>query len=208
MALLLSIHPKNPQARLIARAVEVLRADGVIVYPTDSCYALGCLIGAGDALDRLRKIRGVDAKHHLTLMCRDLSDFGTYARVDNARFRLIKTLTPGPYTFILQATRELPKRVLHASRKTIGVRIPEHGVVQALLAALGEPLVSTTLTLPGDELPLDDAMEIEERLGGVIDALIDSGSCGTTPTTVIDLTGEQPAVTRIGIGSIAPFEQG
>jgi tRNA threonylcarbamoyl adenosine modification protein (Sua5/YciO/YrdC/YwlC family) len=207
MALLLSIHPKNPQARLIARAVEVLRAGGVIVYPTDSCYALGCLISAGDALERMRKIRGIDAKHHLTLMCRDLSDFGTYARVDNARFRLIKTLTPGPYTFILQATRELPKRVLHASRKTIGVRIPDHPVVQALLAALGEPLVSTTLSLPDADEPLDDAAEIDERLGGVIDALIDSGSCGTTPTTVIDLTGEQPAVTRVGNGSIELFEQ-
>ena len=207
MALLLSVHPKNPQARLIARAVEILRADGVIVYPTDSCYALGCLIGASDALERLRRIRGIDAKHHLTLMCRDLSDFGTYARVDNARYRLIKTLTPGPYTFILQATRELPKRVLHASRKTIGVRIPDHGVVQALLAALGEPLVSTSLILPGAEEPLDDAMEIEERLGGVIDALIDSGSCGTTPSTVIDLTAEEPVITRVGNGSIAMFDQ-
>jgi tRNA threonylcarbamoyl adenosine modification protein (Sua5/YciO/YrdC/YwlC family) len=207
MALLLSVHPKNPQARLIARAVEILRADGVIVYPTDSCYALGCLIGASDALERLRRIRGIDAKHHLTLMCRDLSDFGTYARVDNARYRLIKTLTPGPYTFILQATRELPKRVLHASRKTIGVRIPDHGVVQALLAALGEPLVSTSLILPGAAEPLDDAMEIEERLGGVIDALIDSGSCGTTPSTVIDLTAEEPVITRVGNGSIAMFDQ-
>lgn len=207
MALLLSVHPKNPQARLIARAVEILRADGVIVYPTDSCYALGCLIGASDALERLRRIRGIDAKHHLTLMCRDLSDFGTYARVDNARYRLIKTLTPGPYTFILQATRELPKRVLHASRKTIGVRIPDHGVVQALLAALGEPLVSTSLILPGAEEPLDDAMEIEERLRGVIDALIDSGSCGTTPSTVIDLTAEEPVITRVGNGSIAMFDQ-
>lgn len=207
MALLLSVHPKNPQARLIARAVEILRADGVIVYPTDSCYALGCLIGASDALERLRRIRGIDAKHHLTLMCRDLSDFGTYARVDNARYRLIKTLTPGPYTFILQATRELPKRVLHASRKTIGVRIPDHGVVQALLAALGEPLVSTSLILPGAEEPLDDAMEIEERLRGVIDALIDSGLCGTTPSTVIDLTAEEPVITRVGNGSIAMFDQ-
>ncbi|MSQ20414.1 MAG: threonylcarbamoyl-AMP synthase [Betaproteobacteria bacterium] len=207
MALLLSIHPQNPQARLITRAVDILRSGGVIVYPTDSCYALGCLIGAGDALERLRKIRRIDAKHHLTLMCRDLSDFGTYARVDNVRFRLIKTLTPGPYTFILQATRELPKRVLHASRKTIGVRIPDHGVAQALLAALGEPLVSATLTLPDADEPFDDAMEVEAQLGKLIDLLIDSGSCGTTPTTVVELTGEQPVITRVGNGSIALFEQ-
>ena len=195
MALLLSVHPKNPQARLIARAVEILH-NGVSIMDWDR-----------DALERLRRIRGIDAKHHLTLMCRDLSDFGTYARVDNARYRLIKTLTPGPYTFILQATRELPKRVLHASRKTIGVRSPDHGVVQALLSALGEPLVSTSLILPGAEEPLDDAMEIEERLRGVIDALIDSGSCGTTPSTVIDLTAEEPVITRVGNGSIAMFDQ-
>ncbi len=205
MSQLLSIHPQNPQARLVSRAVDVLRAGGVIVYPTDSCYALGCLIGDPDALDRLRRIREVDARHHLTLMCRDLADFGTYARIDNSRFRLLKSMTPGCYTFILQATRELPRRVLHVNRKTIGVRIPDHRVAQALLAALGEPLVSTTLALPGDALPLDDPMAIHERLRKTVDAVIDSGSCGTIPTTVIDLTGPDPVVVRVGNGSIEPL---
>lgn len=207
MSELLSIHPRNPQGRLISRAIAALRAGGVIAYPTDSCYALGCMIGDAEALERLRRIRDIDARHHLTLMCRDLADFGNYARIDNASFRLLKTMTPGPFTFILQATRELPRRVLHLNRKTIGVRIPDHPVAQALLAALGEPLVSTTLSLPGDALPLDDPMEIHERLGTLVDAVIDSGPCGTVPTTVIDLTGAKPVVVRVGNGSIAQLMQ-
>jgi len=202
MSELLSIHPRNPQGRLISRAVAALRGGGVIAYPTDSCYALGCMIGDAGALERLRRIRGIDARHHLTLMCRDLADFGNYARLDNTNFRLLKTMTPGPYTFILHATRELPRRVLHLNRKTIGVRIPDHAVAQALLAALGEPLVSTTLSLPGDALPLDDPMEIHERLRNAVDAVIDSGPCGTVPTTVVDLTGANPVVIRVGNGAI------
>ncbi len=207
MSQLLSIHPQSPQARLVTRAVEILRAGGVIVYPTDSCYALGCAIGDSDALDRLRRIRDIGPRHHLTLMCRDLSDFGTYAQIDNARFRLLKTMTPGSYTFILHATRELPRRILHANRKTIGVRIPDHPVAQALLKVFGEPLVSTTLTLPGDTVPLDDAIEIQARLKTAVDGVIDSGPCGTTPTTVIDLTGPEAVVIRVGKGPIAQFHQ-
>lgn len=205
MAQYFLIHPTHPQARLVARAAEIVRGGGVIAYPTDSCYALGCHAGDKDAMLRLRRIRGVDERHHFTLMCRDLSELGSYARVDNARYRLLKTLTPGSYTFILEATKELPRRILHPRRKTIGLRVPDHPVALALLAELGEPLLSTTLILPGDEAPLEDAREIRERLEHDVDLVLDGGPCGTVPTTVVDLTGPAPEVVRAGKGPVAPF---
>jgi tRNA threonylcarbamoyl adenosine modification protein (Sua5/YciO/YrdC/YwlC family) len=200
-----TIHPDNPQPRLIRRAVEIVRAGGVIVYPTDSCYALGCHLGDKSAMERMRAIRQVDARHHFALVCRDLAEIAVYARVDNSQFRLLKSATPGSYTFILKATRELPKRLLHSSRRTIGLRVPDHRVVQALLAELGEPLLSSTLMLPGDELPLNDAGEIRDRLEHAVDLVLDTGSCGITPTTVVDLTGEAPVITRVGRGRLEPF---
>jgi tRNA threonylcarbamoyl adenosine modification protein (Sua5/YciO/YrdC/YwlC family) len=184
-----------------------VRGGAVIVYPTDSCYALGCHLGDKGAMQRLRAIRGLDERHHLTLVCRDLAEIGQYARVDNARFRLLKATTPGSYTFILQATREVPKRLLHPSRRTIGLRIPDHVVAQALLAELGEPLLSSTLLLPGDDAPLNDPDEIRERLEQQVELVIDAGSCGIMPTTVVDLTGDAPLVTRRGKGSTAPFNE-
>jgi tRNA threonylcarbamoyl adenosine modification protein (Sua5/YciO/YrdC/YwlC family) len=205
MAQYFEIDPGHPQPRLIARAAEIVAAGGVIAYPTDSCYALGCHTGDKDAMLRLRRIRGVDERHHLTLMCRDLSELGTYARVDNVRYRLLKALTPGSYTFILEATRELPRRLLHPRRRTIGLRVPDHPVAQALLAALGEPLLSATLALPDDELPLDDGREIRRRLEHRLELVLDGGSCGTEPTTVVDLTGPAPRIVREGKGSLAPF---
>jgi tRNA threonylcarbamoyl adenosine modification protein (Sua5/YciO/YrdC/YwlC family) len=197
------IDPAHPAPRLIARAAAIVRDAGVIAYPTDSCYALGAHLGDKEAMLRLRRIRGVDDRHHFTLMCRDLSQLGTYARVDNARYRLLKSLTPGSYTFILEATRELPRRLAHPRRRTIGLRVPDHPVAQALLAALGEPLLSTTLALPGDELPLSDGREIRRRLEHEIDLVLDAGSCGTEPTTVIDLTGRAAEIIRLGKGSVA-----
>ncbi|HEY5896298.1 MAG TPA: L-threonylcarbamoyladenylate synthase [Burkholderiales bacterium] len=205
MAQFFAIHPTSPQARLVRRAADIVRADGLIAYPTDSCYALGCLPGATKALERLRRLRGMDERHHLTLMCRNLSEISAYAIVDDARFRLVKRATPGSYTFILRGTRELPRRLLHPKRKTIGVRVPAHPVAQALLAELDQPMLSTTLLLPGDEQPLSDAQEIRERLERSLDLVIDAGSCGTEPSTVIDLTGEAPVVVRKGKGSLAPF---
>jgi tRNA threonylcarbamoyl adenosine modification protein (Sua5/YciO/YrdC/YwlC family) len=205
MAQYFEIDPRHPQPRLIARAAEIVRAGGVIAYPTDSCYALGCHTGDKDAMLRLRRIRRVDERHHFTLMCRDLSELGTYARVDNARYRLLKTLTPGSYTFILEATRELPRRLLHPRRRTIGLRVPDHPVAQALLAALDEPLLSSTLALPDDELPLNDGREIRRRLEHDVELVLDGGSCGTEPTTVVDLTGPAPQIVREGKGSIAPL---
>ena len=205
MAQYFSIHPDNPQPRLIRRAVEIVRAGGVIVYPTDSCYALGCHLGDKAAMERMRAIRQVDERHHFALVCRDLAEIAVYARVDNRQFRLLKSATPGSYTFILQATRELPKRLQHPSRRTIGLRVPDHRVVRALLAELEEPLLSSTLMLPGDEWPLNDAIEMRERLEHHVDLILDSGSCGITPTTVVDLTGDAPVITRQGKGSLAPF---
>jgi tRNA threonylcarbamoyl adenosine modification protein (Sua5/YciO/YrdC/YwlC family) len=202
MAQYFAIHPTHPQHRLIARAADIVRQGGVIAYPTDSCYAFGCHLGDKDAMLRLRRIRQFEPHHHLTLMCRDLSEISSYARVDNVRYRLLKTLTPGSYTFILEATREVPRRLLHPRRKTIGVRVPEHPVAQALLAELGEPLLSTTALLPGDELPLNDGDEIRERLEHEIDLVLDAGSCGVEPTTIIDLTGPEARVTRQGKGPI------
>jgi tRNA threonylcarbamoyl adenosine modification protein (Sua5/YciO/YrdC/YwlC family) len=196
-----SIHPDNPQPRLIRQAVEIIRDGGVIVYPTDSCYALGCHVGDKAAMERIRAIREVDARHHFGLLCRDLAEAAVYARIDDRQFRLIKAATPGSYTFILHATREVPRRLLHPRRKTIGVRIPAHRVVHALLAELGEPLLSSTLMLPGDSAPLDDAQEIRSRLEHRVDLVLDGGSCGVVPTTVVDLTAEMPVVTREGRGS-------
>ena len=200
-----SVHPTHPQPRLIAQAAAILRAGGVIAYPTDSCYAIGCQIGNKEAMQRLRTIRRIDDKHHLTLMCRDLSEIATYAQVDNVQYRLLKKITPGSYTFILQASREVPRRLLHPRRKTIGLRVPEHAVASALLAALGEPLLSATLILPEDEQALNDAQEIRVRLEHAIDLVVDGGSCGTDPTTVVDLTGAVPQLLRQGKGSVEPF---
>ena len=185
----------------------MVRSGSVIVYPTDSCYALGCHIGDKAAMERIRAIRHVDARHHFALVCRDLAEIAQYAKVDNSQFRLIKAATPGSYTFILQATREVPKRLLHPSRRTIGLRVPNHKVAQALLAELGEPLLSSTLILPGEEAPLNDVEEIRLRLERQIDLVIDAGSCGIVPTTVVDLTGAEPVVRRVGRGTTAPFLQ-
>ncbi len=198
----LEIHPDNPQARLIRQAVDVIRDGGVIVYPTDSCYALGCGIGNKTGMERIRRIRQLDDNHHFTLVCRDLSEIATYAKVDNTAYRLLKNLTPGPYTFLLKATHEVPRRLQHAKRKTIGLRVPDHAITQALLAELGEPLMSTTLHLPGDHLPLSDPYDIEERLSAHVDLILLAGSCGVEPTTVVDLVGEVPEVVRQGRGAV------
>lgn len=199
------VHAVNPQRRLIRRAVEVLQAGKLIAYPTDSCYALGCRIGEKQAMERLRRIRQLDPAHHLTLVCRDLSEIAQYARVDNAQYRLLRAVTPGSYTFILRATREVPKRLLNPRRKTIGLRVPGHPVVRALLEELREPILSSTLMLPGDEHPLSDGDEIRDRVGGEVDLVLDAGSCGLEMTTVVDLTGGEPVVVRVGKGSAAPF---
>ena len=204
MAQFFSIHPIDPQPRLIARAAEIVRSGGVIAYPTDSCYALGCRVGDKDAMVRMRRIRGMDDQRHLTLMCRDLSEIGVYANVDNARFRLLKQLTPGSYTFILPASREVPRRLMHPRRRTIGVRVPDHPVAQALLAELDEPLLSATLILPGDEHPLNDPDEIRRRLEKLVELVLDAGACGIEPSTVVDLTGAVPEIVRIGKGAVDP----
>ena len=205
MAQFFSIHPDNPQPRLMRRAADIVREGGVIVYPTDSCYALGCHVGDKPAMERMRAIRQVDERHHFTLVCRDLAELGLHAKVDNWQFRLLKSTTPGSYTFILRAARGVPKRLLHPRRKTIGLRVPEHRVVRALLVELGEPLLSSTLLLPGDEAPLNDAQEIRARLEHAVDLVLDCGSCGVIPTTVVDLTGDSPVILRRGKGSLAPF---
>jgi tRNA threonylcarbamoyl adenosine modification protein (Sua5/YciO/YrdC/YwlC family) len=200
-----SIHPVDPQPRLIRKAADIVREGGVIAYPTDSCYGLGCHIGDKTALERLRRIRGIGEDHHLTLMCRDLAEVGEFARIDNAQFKLLKSVTPGSYTFILQATREVPRRLLHPRRKTIGVRVPDHPIALALLGELNEPLLSATLSLPDEARPLSDAQEIRERLEHDLDLIIDSGPCGDEPTTVVDLTGDAPALIRSGRGALQPF---
>ncbi len=200
-----NIHPRNPQLRLIQQAVQILRQGGVIVYPTDSCYALGCHVGDKDAAMRLLRVRGLDEGHDLTLVCRDLSELGKYAQVDNSQFRLLKAHTPGAYTFILKGTREVPKRLLHKRHDTIGLRVPEHPIVQALLEELGEPILSSTLQLPGEDIPLNEAWEIRERLEHEVDLVIDGGACGMTPTTVVDLTTDAPQVLRYGKGDATPF---
>ena len=205
MAQFFSINPNNPQLRLIRQAAAIVRSDGVIVYPTDSCYALGCHLGDKNAMTRIRTIRQVDDRHHFTLVCRDLAEISRYAKVDNSQYRLIKASTPGSYTFILEATRGVPRRLQHPKRSTIGLRIPSHPVVQALLEELKEPLLSSTLILPGDELPLNDAEEIRDRLEHQVELVLDGGPCGLEMTTVIDLTGGVPELTRQGKGSLTPF---
>ncbi|MCB1914763.1 MAG: threonylcarbamoyl-AMP synthase [Rhodocyclaceae bacterium] len=205
MAQYFSLHPQQPQPRLIRQAADIVRQRGLVALPTDSAYALACQVGEAQLLDRIRRIRGVDDRHHFTLMCRDLSEIAQFARVDNAQYRLLKATTPGPYTFILEGTRELPRRVLHPKRKTLGLRVPEHPVVEALLAELDGPLLTSTLLLPGEDLPLSDAEEIRERLGKQVDLVIEAGICGAEATTVIDLTGGAPALVRAGRGALEPF---
>ncbi len=205
MAQLFEIHPTDPQPRLIAQAAEMIRKGGLAAFPTDSAYALGGHLGDADLLDRIRRIRGVDDRHQFTLMCRDLSEIATYARVDNVQYRLLKAATPGSYTFILEGTKELPRRVLHPKRKTIGLRIPDHPVVLALLEALDEPLLSSTLILPGDDEPLCDTDEIRERLDKQIDLVIDAGYCGCGMTTVLNLVGGNVELVRAGRGPLALF---
>ena len=203
MAQFFSVHPTHPQKRLIRLAADIVRGGGLIAYPTDSCYALGCHLGDARALERLRSVRGIDGRHHLTLMCRDLAEISAYAIVDDACFRLLKRAMPGSYTFILRARREVPRRVTR--KKTIGVRIPGHPAAQALLVELDEPMLSTTLTLPGDAMPLSEPQDIRQRLERQLELIIDAGSCGTEPSTVIDLTADEPQVLRKGKGSLAPF---
>jgi tRNA threonylcarbamoyl adenosine modification protein (Sua5/YciO/YrdC/YwlC family) len=202
MAQFFAIHPTHPQARLVRRASEIVAQGGLIAYPTDSCYALGCHLGDVRALTRLRRVRALDERHHLTLMCSELAQVASFALVNNAQYRLIKAATPGSFTFILRARRELPRRLLHARRKTIGVRIPSHPVARALVAELGEPMLSATLHLPQDPTPLSDPQEIRARLEHDVDLVVDAGSCGTEPTTVVDLTGDEPVVLRRGRGDL------
>lgn len=209
MSQLFSVHPDNPQPRLLKQAVALLQRGGVIAVPTDSSYALACHLDDKAAADRLRRIRQVDDKHHLTLLCRDLSELASYAKVDNRQYRLLKLATPGPYTFILEASKEVPRRVSHPSRKSIGLRVPEHRALLDLLQAHGAALLATTLILPGDQHPLNDAEAIRDRLQHEVDAVIDAGACALEPTTVIDLvpmgTGGDPEVVRQGQGSLAPL---
>lgn len=199
----LEIHPVNPQNRLIRKAADIVRDGGVIVIPTDSSYALVCRLDDKAAVDRIRQIRQIDERHLLTLLCRDLSEVGSYARVDNSAYRLLKTATPGAFTFILQATKEVPRRLSHPSRKTIGLRVPDNRIDQALLKELGEPLICTTVILPGDEDPMTEGYVIQERLEKLVDAVVDGGACGLLPTTVIDLTGKEPLLVRSGRGEPA-----
>ncbi|MCP2168650.1 tRNA threonylcarbamoyl adenosine modification protein, Sua5/YciO/YrdC/YwlC family [Goodfellowiella coeruleoviolacea] len=200
------MHPDNPQRRTINQVVELLRGDGLIAYPTDSCYALGCQLGNREGIDRIKSIRHLDDRHHFTLVCQDFAQLGQLVHVDNAVFRLIKAATPGSYTFILPATKEVPRRLLHPKKKTVGVRIPDHTVAQALLAELGEPLLSSTLLLPDEDEPLTHGWEIKDRLDHAVDAVLDSGDCGTEPTTVIDFSGDEPEIVRYGAGDTARFE--
>ncbi len=202
MAQCFVIHPLNPQLRLLRQAASIIEQGGVGALPTDSCYALVCRLDDKAAADRIRHIRRIDERHHLTLLCRDLSEIGSYAKVDNAQYRLLKQATPGPYTFILEATREVPRRLSHPSRKTIGIRIPDHAVALELLDVLGQPLISTTLLLPGDEVPRSEPVDIRERLEHEIDVVIDSGACGIEPTTIIDLTGREAVLVRRGRGAL------
>jgi tRNA threonylcarbamoyl adenosine modification protein (Sua5/YciO/YrdC/YwlC family) len=205
MAQFFSVHPEHPQVRLLAQAAEIIRKGGLVAFPTDSAYALGGLTGDANLLARIRKIRGVDERHLFTLMCRDLSEISTYARVDNIQFRLLKATTPGPYTFILEGTRELPRRVLHPKRKTLGLRVPEHPVVAELLAQLDAPLLTSSLWLPDDDAPLTDPEEIRDRLQHEVDLVIDAGACPAEATTVVDLTSGTPELVRAGRGALSPL---
>jgi tRNA threonylcarbamoyl adenosine modification protein (Sua5/YciO/YrdC/YwlC family) len=200
------VHPVNPQLRLLNRAAEIVREGGIVVYPTDSTYAFGWHLGDKAALERVRRLRGIERDHDFTLVCRDLSDIATYARVDNPAYRLLKSLTPGPYTFILRATHELPKRLQDPKRKSIGIRVPEHVIAQALLMALGEPLMSSTLLLPGEEFPLTDPEDIRDRLEKHVDLIIDGDHCGAEPTSVLDLSDGEVTVVRRGKGDVSAFE--
>jgi tRNA threonylcarbamoyl adenosine modification protein (Sua5/YciO/YrdC/YwlC family) len=206
MALLLSIHPANPQPRLVRQAIAAMRDGSVVAYPTDSCYALGCLIGDKEAMERIRRIREADQNHNFTLVCRDLSEIAKYARVDNIQYRTLRAFTPGPYTFILEATREVPKRLQNPKRRTIGIRVPDNAVVRLLLAELGEPIMSSTLLLPGDPAPLTDPQEIKQRLEHAVDLVVDGGHCGVAPSSVVDLSGDAPVVVRRGKGDVSAFE--
>lgn len=199
------VHPDNPQARLLQQAAEIVRHGGVIAYPTDSCYALGCQPGEKEALERIRRLRRLDDQHNLTLVCRDLSEIAIYAKIDNTAYRLLKTLTPGPYTFLLKATGEVPRRLQHPRRRTVGIRVPDHRITRALLEAVDGPLMSTTLRMPGAELPLNDPEIISEQLGHALDLVIDGGACGVEPTTVVDMTCDPPQVVRAGLGDTALF---
>ncbi len=205
MAQYFTLHPDNPQPRLIRQTCEILRAGGLVAMPTDSSYAIVCHLGEKQAQDRIRQLRGVDDKHHFTLLCRDLSELGTYAKVDNQQFRMLKAATPGSYTFILEATREVPRRLHHPKRSTIGLRVPDHPVILAVLEALGEPLLGMTLILPGEKLPLHEPEDIRDSLEKQIDLVVDAGACGIEPTTVIDLTDGNVVVMREGRGSLEPF---
>lgn len=198
----LKIHPDDPQPRLVKRVAECLRAGGVIAYPTDSSYALGCALGEKAAIERIRRIRGFGREHFFSLMCRDLSEIATYAKVDNVSFRLLKTLTPGPYTFVLPATREVPRWLWHPKRKTIGIRVPDHRSANALADAVGAPIMSVTLLLPGDDLPLSDPQQVSDRIGKLVDLIVDSGACEVEPTTVLDMTQDVPKVLRQGRGPV------
>lgn len=205
MSQFFQIHSETPQTRLVRQAADIVRGGGVVVYPTDSAYALGCHIGDKMALDRIRRIRKLDDKHNFTLVCRDLSEIATYAKVNNAAYRLLRQTTPGPYTFILKATSEVPRRLMHPKRKTVGIRVPENAIAAALLADLGEPLMSVTLIMPGDEYPLVDPYDIRQSLEHEVDLVIDGGYCGMEPTTVVDLADEVPTVLRQGKGESAQF---
>ncbi|MGV9212594.1 L-threonylcarbamoyladenylate synthase [Micromonospora sp. RB23] len=206
MARYYDVHPENPQPRVIRQVADLVRGGGLVAYPTDSCYALGIQLGNQDGLDRIRQIRHLDDRHHFTLVCRDFAQLGQFVQISNAVFRLVKASTPGSYTFILPATREVPRRMLHPKKRTVGVRVPRHTVTQALLAELGEPLVSSTLTLPGEDEPMTQGWEIKERLDHQLDAVLDAGECGMEPTTVIDLSGPEPEILRRGAGDVSRFE--
>ena len=205
MAKYFDVHPVNPQSRSIQQAVDILRSGGLVAYPTDSCYALGCMLGNKAGLERIRQIRDLDDKHHFTLVCANFAQLGQYVQMDNRVFRAVKAATPGPYTFILPATREVPKAMVQAKKRTVGVRVPDHVTALALLEALGEPLMSSTLLLPGYDEPLTDGWQIQEILGNRVDVVIDSGDCGVEPTTVVNFTGDEVVVERVGAGDPTPF---
>ncbi|MBC3192791.1 threonylcarbamoyl-AMP synthase [Pseudonocardia sp. C8] len=205
MARYYDVHPQNPQPRSIGQVVDVVREGGLIAYPTDSCFALGCSLGNRDGLERIRQIRKLDDKHHFTLVCAEFAQLGQFVHISNAVFRAVKASTPGSYTFILPATKEVPRRLMHPKKKTVGVRIPDHATTQALLAQLGEPLLSSTLLLPGHDEPMTQGWDIKEELENQVDAVIDSGDCGTEPTTVVDLSGDEPEIVRVGAGDPSRF---
>ncbi|MBQ0905672.1 L-threonylcarbamoyladenylate synthase [Micromonospora sp. U21] len=206
MARYYDVHPQNPQPRIIGQVADLIRGGGLVAYPTDSCYALGIQLGNQDGLDRIRQIRNLDDRHHFTLVCRDFAQLGQFVQISNSVFRLVKASTPGSYTFILPATREVPRRMLHPKKRTVGVRVPRHTVTQALLTELGEPLVSSTLALPGEDEPMTQGWEIKERLDHLLDAVVDAGDCGKEPTTVVDLSGPEPEILRRGAGDPSRFE--